>query len=233
MVEQIDEIDVALEIGVLLAELHHHPAQLQLLGLGHVGDEADQAERLPLRLGEGRRLVERGSWSSSHSALCGVVVAMSHSVFMNRGLRFHYLAVRDVRPDHLCRIDDAIEFRLGDEAELQRSGLEREVVVHRVVCDLRRLVVADDRRQRRDQHQRAVDVFLDLLKVGLRPLDQEPAEIRAAVGQDRDRMGDVEDDQRLVDVHFQIAAGTAEIPPRRRSPSPGRRSSSAPRPGWD
>ena len=97
-----------------------------------------------------------------------------------------------------------------DEAELQRGGLQREVVVHGVVGDLRGLVVADHRRQRRHQHQRALDVLLDLLEVRLGALDQELAEVGAAVGHDRDRMRDVEDHQRLVDVHLQIAAGAAE-----------------------
>jgi hypothetical protein len=38
--------------------------------------------------------------------------------------------------DHLPWIDHAIEFGLGHEAELQRSSLEREVVVHREMRDL-------------------------------------------------------------------------------------------------
>ena len=80
----------------------------------------------------------------------------------------------------------------------------------RVVGDLRRLVVADDRRKRRHQHQRALHVLVDLLQVGLGALDQELAEVGAAVGHDRDRMRDVEDHQRLVDVHLEIAAGAAE-----------------------
>src|SRR5262249_23041343 len=49
---------------------------------------------------------------------------------------------RHVRLDHFFWIDDAIEFRLGDETQLQRGFLQREVVVHGVVGDLRGLVVA-------------------------------------------------------------------------------------------
>ena len=59
VIEQIDEIDVAIEVGVLVAELHHHATQLQVLGLRDVGHEADEAERLLFGFGEGGRLVER------------------------------------------------------------------------------------------------------------------------------------------------------------------------------
>src|SRR5258708_40144166 len=55
--------------------------------------------------------------------------------------------------DHLGRVDDAHELRLRHETELQRRSLEREVVVHRIVSDLRRLVVTDHRRERGYQHQ--------------------------------------------------------------------------------
>ena len=82
--------------------------------------------------------------------------------------------------------------------------------MHREVRDLRRLVVADDRHQRRHQHQRAIDVLGDPGAVRLRSLDQEPAEVRAAVRQDRDGLHHVEDDQRLVDVHLEMATRAAD-----------------------
>jgi hypothetical protein len=40
-----------------------------------------------------------------------------------------------------------------------------EIAVHRVMCDLRRLVVADDRRECRHQQQRTLDIFGDPLPV--------------------------------------------------------------------
>src|SRR5882757_7707399 len=88
----------------------------------------------------------------------------------------HFLG--DVGPDHLCGIDDAVELLLGNEAELQRRCLEREIVVHRVMRDLRRLVVTDHRRQRGNEHQGAVDIFPDLLRVWPGALDEELAEVR-------------------------------------------------------
>src|SRR6516165_1802095 len=98
---------------------------------------------------------------------------------------------RHVRLDHFFRIYDAIEFRLRDEAQLQRGFLQREIVVHGVVGDLRGLVVADDGRKRRHQHERALDVFVDLLNVGLGTLDQELAEVHAAVAHEVDGVHDV------------------------------------------
>ena len=53
MVEQIDQVDVAVEVGGLVTELHHHPAQLQIFGLGDIGHQADDSQSLLFRLGEG------------------------------------------------------------------------------------------------------------------------------------------------------------------------------------
>jgi hypothetical protein len=50
---------------------------------------------------------------------------------------FHQLmGGRNVGLDHLRGIDDAIELGLADEAKLQRSFLEREIMIHGVVRDL-------------------------------------------------------------------------------------------------
>ncbi len=84
---------------------------------------------------------------------------------------------RNVGLDHLRRVDHAVEFRLTDEAEGEGRLLQRQILLHRVVGDLRRLVVADDRRERRYQHQRALDVFGDLLAVRLRAFYEELAEV--------------------------------------------------------
>jgi hypothetical protein len=52
-----------------------------------------------------------------------------------------------VRLDHLRRIDDAVELVFRYRSQLKCGLLEREVVVHRVVRDLRRLVIADHGRE--------------------------------------------------------------------------------------
>jgi len=53
VIEQIGQIDVSIKVGVLVAELPHHPAQLYVQGLGDVGHKADDSERLLFRLAEG------------------------------------------------------------------------------------------------------------------------------------------------------------------------------------
>src|SRR5262245_60326597 len=71
-------------------------------------------------------------------------------------------------------------------------------------------VIADHGRESCDQHERLLDVLIDLLQIGLGTLDEKLAEVGAAVRHDRDRVSDIEDHQRLVNVHFEIAARTAE-----------------------
>src|SRR5690349_3632517 len=67
-------------------------------------------------------------------------------------------SARHVGPHHLGGVDDAVELGLADMAELQGRFLQSQIVLRRVMGDLRGLVVADHRRQRRHQHQRALDV---------------------------------------------------------------------------
>ncbi len=50
VVEQIYEVDVAIKVRGLVAQLHHHALQLQFLGLCYIGHESNKAERLAFRL---------------------------------------------------------------------------------------------------------------------------------------------------------------------------------------
>src|SRR5262249_18007900 len=56
VIEKVDEIDVAIEVGDLVPELLHHATDLQLLVLDDVGQEADETKRLALLFREGGRL---------------------------------------------------------------------------------------------------------------------------------------------------------------------------------
>src|SRR5262249_56478895 len=85
-----------------------------------------------------------GSWSSSNPCLLVVMTNPFTLVIPSRVVPPPSVGRCDIRVDHLRRLDDTIEFGLRDKAQLQRRILEREVVVHGVVGDLRRLVVADD-----------------------------------------------------------------------------------------
>src|ERR1700733_4899477 len=125
-------------------------------------------------------------------------------------LRVLSVRLRNVGVDHLRRIDDAVELFLCDKPQLERGLLEREVVVQRVVRNLRGLVIANDRRERGYQHQRAVHIFLDLLQIRFCSFDQKLAEVGASISQNRDGVRNVEYHQRLVDVHLQIAPSAAK-----------------------
>jgi hypothetical protein len=48
VIEQIDQADVAIEVSHFVPELRHHPAQLNVHGLGDVRHKADNTQRLPL-----------------------------------------------------------------------------------------------------------------------------------------------------------------------------------------
>src|ERR1700722_5491159 len=53
----------------------------------------------------------------------------------------------DIGLYHLLRIDDLIEFGPSDKAQFQRGSLQRQIVIHSIVGDFRRLVVADNWRK--------------------------------------------------------------------------------------
>ena len=94
---------------------------------------------------------------------------------------------------HFLWIDHSIEFGFRHKAQFKGGLLQREIIIQGVMSNLRRLVVADDRRKRRHEHQRTLHIFIDLLEVRFGTLDQELAVVRAAVGHDRARVGEIED----------------------------------------
>src|SRR5689334_24231655 len=59
------------------------------------------------------------------------------------------------RPGHRARLHPAVEIRAGDVAKRERRLAQRAAVVVRLLRDLSRAVVADVRRERGDQHERA------------------------------------------------------------------------------
>ena len=69
VVQQADQVDVALQVGGLVPELLQDAAELEVLRLGHVRDQPHQAEGLALRLGVGGGLVEHGIVQEVDAAL--------------------------------------------------------------------------------------------------------------------------------------------------------------------
>ena len=71
VVLQSDEVDVPVEVGGLVAELVEDAPELDLLALDPVGQEAGQAERLALGVGERRRFVQAGVEQQVHGGRVG------------------------------------------------------------------------------------------------------------------------------------------------------------------
>jgi len=79
VVQQLDQVDVALQVRGLVAELLQDPAELEVLRLGRVRDQPHQAEGLALRLGVGGGLVEHRVVQEVNAALaldgdCGILL---------------------------------------------------------------------------------------------------------------------------------------------------------------
>src|SRR5271154_2842128 len=72
---------------------------------------------------------------------------------------------------HFVRLNEAVEFPRRDEAEPQRLFLQRRSTRMSRFRHLRRIVVADFRRKRGDQHQRALHEFLDAFFVSAYSFD--------------------------------------------------------------
>ena len=101
VVEQIDQVDVAFQIGGLLRELQIHALQLEFLGLRYVRNEPNKTECLLFGLGEGGRLVERWIVKQFDSALGSA----SHFCFplfrfFKSGPVILYLTIRQQRSPH-------------------------------------------------------------------------------------------------------------------------------------
>src|SRR5215469_8580719 len=122
-------------------------------------------------------LLSDGSWSNSIPYLLVVIFLFPFIIVFPSCQNFPSVLVltcfdlagnRHIGMDHLCRVDDAVEFFCRYKSQLECGFLKSEIVVQRVMGDLRSFVIADDRRKCGYQHQRAADIFFDLLQIGLR-----------------------------------------------------------------
>ena len=120
------------------------------------------------------------------------------------------------RPDHAFayhrrRIADAVEsFRHRRDRRPSRPRAASYPQPAPSPGDVGCLLIADDGRQRRDQHQAAPDVFADARLVELRALDREGAELLAAIRQNPRHVQHVVDDDRPHRVEFEVALGAGE-----------------------
>src|SRR5579871_5527467 len=122
----------------------------------------------------------------------------------------HGSATGDTTPDHLRRVDDLVEARSIDIAGFERRFPEAQILVVRLVCNRRCLVVADDRAQCGHQHQRAAEHFIDPLTVEAGPLDRETPELFAGIAQHAGGMQEIVDDDWAHGVEFEITLAARE-----------------------
>ena len=102
-------------------------------------------------------------------------------------------------------MEDLVEFLGGEEAEGDACLLEADVLVERLVRGLRRVLVTDVRVQRRDEHERAMEVLVHLLAVCRDPCDAAVVERLEGVREEARGLEEVKDHDGHEDVQLEIA----------------------------
>jgi len=101
---------------------------------------------------------------------------------------------------HVPGFDEGVEFFGGDVAELDGGVAEADAGVVRGFGDFGGVVVADFGSERRDEHQRIVDVAVDLRAIDFNADDAVVHEGVAGIGEELDAVQIVEDHHRLENV---------------------------------
>jgi hypothetical protein len=102
-------------------------------------------------------------------------------------------------------VDDAVELFGADVAGVERGFTQGTAGAVGVVRDGGCLVVADDRRERGDQHQGLTDVFVDPLLIQIDPVDAEGLQFLACVAENPRRVQEVVDHDGAHRIEFEVA----------------------------
>ena len=102
-------------------------------------------------------------------------------------------------------MENLVEFFGGEEAEGDACLLEADVLVERLVRGLRGVLVTDVRVQRRDEHERAMEILVHLLAVRRDSCDAAVVERLDRVGEEACGLEEVIDHDRHEDVQLEIA----------------------------
>ena len=102
-------------------------------------------------------------------------------------------------------MEDLVEFLGGEEAEGDACLLEADVLIECLVCSLGSVLVADVRVQRRDEHERAVQVLVHLLAVRRDARDAAVIERLDGVGEQTCGLEEVVDHDGHEDVQLEVA----------------------------
>ena len=106
---------------------------------------------------------------------------------------------------HLFGMEDLVEFLGGEEAEGDTCLLEADILIERLVCGLGGVLVADVWVQRRDEHERAMEILVHLLAVRRDSRDATVVERLDRVGEEACGLEEVIDHDRHEDVQLEIA----------------------------
>src|SRR5207248_11528058 len=101
------------------------------------------------------------------------------------------------RPDHRPRLDPAVEVLAAHIAQSERRFAQRAAFAVRFLRDLGRPVIADVRRERGHQHQRALEELTHARGVRLDAARAMLLERAAAVGEEPRTLQKGMDDERL------------------------------------
>src|SRR5437762_3658175 len=118
---------------------------------------------------------------------------------------------------HVLGLDEGVEFFGGDVAELDGGFAETDLGMMRGFRDLRGVVVTNLGSEGGDEHQRIVDVAIDLFAVGLDAADAMLDETVAGVGEKFDGVEVIENHHRLKNVELEIALRAGEADRDRKS----------------
>jgi len=113
---------------------------------------------------------------------------------------------------HVLGLDEGVEFFGGDEAEFDGGFAEADVGVVSGFGDLGRIVVADFRSERGDEHEGMVEVVIDAVAIGFDAADAMLDKAVAGVGEKFDRVQIIENHDGLENIQLEIAlrAGKAD-----------------------
>lgn len=128
----------------------------------HQLDSAVQAGRFVVlaHYQDARKTGQAGELRRGKGTAAAIVVALCERMAADRPLCTGHAVA-----DHLLGIDHLVVGGLVHLARLQRDFLERAAAPHRLLGDVRRVLVADRRAERRDQHDAPGDVGRDALLV--------------------------------------------------------------------
>src|SRR6516162_589394 len=151
----------------------------------------------------------RKGWFCARNGHSAGLTTPALNAFGSRGLRS---AAFDAAPDHLPWVDDLVKAPFIDVARRKRCLPQGQVLVSRLAGNGRGLVVADYRSERRHQHQRTADHFVDAWAVKPGTLDREMPQLLAGVAKDPGRVKEIVDDDWAprVELEIPLAAGKGD-----------------------